>query len=310
MMKNYQSITDLIGNTALLDLSSYINEPELNLRFLAKAEFLNPSGSIKDRAAWAMIKNAIDQGRLNKETVIIEPTSGNTGIALAMIAAALGNRIILTMPDNMSEERRAMLQAYGAELVLTPQTEGMKGAIKKAEALVKEISNSYMPAQFDNPINAEIHYQTTGPELWEESERSIDVFIAGVGTGGTISGTAKYLKQQKADIVVIAVEPEASAILSGGNPGAHSIQGIGAGFIPKILDTTIYDEVITVSDEAAIATAMSFTKEKGLAVGISAGAVLWVAKKVGKRFPGKTLSTILPDSGNRYLSIFNQRNKR
>ncbi len=304
----YQSVTELIGNTALLDLSSYINQGDLNLRFLAKAEFLNPSGSIKDRAAWAMIQDAISQGKVDKETVIIEPTSGNTGIALAMIAATLGNKIILTMPDNMSEERRTLLAAYGAELVMTPQIAGMSGAIKKAEALVKELPKTFMPAQFDNPLNALIHYQTTGPELWEDSGKSIDVFIAGVGTGGTISGTAKYLKEQNPEIIVIAVEPQASPVLSGGKAGVHNIQGIGAGFVPKILDTTIYDEIVTVSDEHAIATAIDFAKKRGISVGISSGAVLWAAKKVACHHLGKTVTTILPDSGNRYLSIFSQRN--
>jgi len=305
-----KNITDLIGNTPLLELSNYRKKHNLSAKLIAKLEYFNPGGSVKDRIAKAMIDHAEANGLINSGTVIIEPTSGNTGIGLAAVAAARGYRIILTMPETMSMERRALLKAYGAELVLTEGAKGMKGAIAKAEELAKETANSFIPGQFVNPANPAVHKATTGPEIWEDSDGQIDIFVSGVGTGGTISGTGEYLKSKNPNIKIIAVEPEDSPVLSGGSAGPHKIQGIGAGFVPEVLNTKIYDEIITVSTEHALAAGRELAKTEGLLVGISSGAALWAAAELAKRSENaeKNIVVILPDTGERYLStvLFNE----
>ena len=307
-MKIYRNITSLIGSTPLLELGSFVAKHQLKVKILAKLESFNPSGSIKDRTAKALLLSAIEQGKINKDTVIIEPTSGNTGIALAMSAAAMGNRLVLTMPEGMSEERRQLLSAYGAKLVLTPAKEGMSGAINKALELVASIPNSFMPSQFTNPDNPLTHLSFTGPEIWLDSGEDVDIFVAGVGTGGTISGAGKFLKTKNPNIKIVAVEPEGSPVLSQGVTGNHNIQGIGAGFIPDTLDTEIYDEIITVNDKIALDTTKYLARSEGLLVGISSGAALWAVMELAKRPENfeKTIVVIFPDSGNRYLSLLSE----
>lgn len=303
-MKIYKSITDLTGLTPMLELSNIEKELNLEAVILAKLEYFNPAGSIKDRIAKAMIEDAENKGLLKKGAVIIEPTSGNTGIGLASIAAAKGYRIILTMPETMSIERRNLLKAYGAEIVLTEGAKGMKGAIEKAHELAREIPESFIPGQFTNSANPEMHYKTTGPEIWKDTDGKIDIFIAGIGTGGTISGAGRYLKSKNPDIKVIAVEPASSPVLSKGVSGAHKIQGIGAGFIPETLDTKIYDEIIAVKDEDALRTGRNLARKEGLLAGISSGAALWAAIETAERpeNKGKVIAVIFPDTGERYLS--------
>lgn len=303
-MKIYQKITDLIGHTPLLELKNYSEKNNLKTPIVAKLEYFNPAGSIKDRIAKYMIDDAEAKGILKPDSVIIEPTSGNTGIGLASVAASRGYRIIITMPETMSIERRNLLKAYGAELVLTDGAKGMKGAIEKAEELAKEIAGSFIPSQFTNPANPAAHLGTTGPEIWEDTDGKVDIFIAGVGTGGTVSGVGKYLKSKNPDIKVIAVEPEASPVLSEGKAGPHKIQGIGAGFIPETLDTKIYDEVITVSNEAAFETGRDIARTEGMLVGISSGAAVWAAARLAAKpeNAGKMILAVLPDTGERYLS--------
>lgn len=303
-MKIYDSLTDLIGSTPLLRVRNFENDMGLGAAVLAKVESFNPAGSIKDRVAKQMVESAESSGLLHKGSVIIEPTSGNTGIGLAAVAAARGYEIILTMPDTMSVERRNLLKAYGAKVVLTPGSEGMNGAIKKAEELASEIKDSFIPGQFTNQQNPEAHRKTTGPEIWNDTDGNVDIFIATVGTGGTLTGTAQYLKERNPDIEVIAVEPEGSPVLSGGTAGSHGIQGIGAGFVPDILDTSVYDEVIAVSDNDAFETAKRLVKSEGLLCGISSGAAMYAACKAAlrKENQGKSIVVILPDTGDRYLS--------
>ena len=303
-MTVYQGFTELIGKTPLVEVTNIEQVHELKAKLLVKLEYQNPAGSVKDRAAFYMIKDAEEKGLLKEGSVIIEPTSGNTGIGLAAIAAAKGYRAILTMPDTMSVERRNMLKAYGAEIVLTEGAKGMKGAIAKAEELAGEIEGAYIPAQFDNPANAQAHYETTGPEIWADTDGTVDIFVASVGTGGTITGTGKYLKEKNAAIKVVAVEPASSPVLSGGQAGAHKIQGIGAGFVPTVLDTGIYDEIITVENDLAFETSKELTKREGLLTGISSGAALYAAVELAKRpeNEGKTIVVLLPDSGDRYYS--------
>lgn len=303
-MKTYKNITDLIGNTPLVELNNITNKNELLANVYGKVEFFNPGGSIKDRIAKAMIEDAEKQGILKEGSVIIEPTSGNTGIGLAMVAASKGYRIIITMPSTMSIERRNLMKAYGAEVVLTDGAKGMKGAIEEAERLANEIPNSFMPKQFDNKINPEIHFKTTGPEIWNDTDGNIDIFVAGVGTGGTISGIGRYLKSKNPRVKIIAVEPSSSPVLSGGKPGSHKIQGIGAGFVPNTLDTSIFDEIIKVENEDALEMGRNIAKKQGVLVGISSGANVWASIEVAKRIEnkGKTIVTILPDTGERYLS--------
>ena len=303
-MKIYKTVIDLIGRTPLMELTRYESQHELTAKIVAKLEYFNPAGSVKDRIAKAMIEDAESKHLLNENSVIIEPTSGNTGIGLASIAAAKGYRVILTMPETMSIERRNLLRAYGAELVLTDGTNGMTGAIQKAKELAAEIPHSFIPSQFNNEANPKMHYNTTGPEIWEDSEGQIDFFVAGIGTGGTISGVGKYLKEQNPNIKIIAVEPEGSPILSKGTAGPHKIQGIGAGFVPEILNTSIYDEIITVSNEAAFSTGREIARTEGVLVGISSGAAVYAATQLAQRPEnvGKTIVVLLPDTGERYLS--------
>ena len=298
------SAVELIGNTPLLELKHIEEAFDLKATLLGKMEYLNATGSIKDRIAREMIQDAEERGILKKDSVIIEPTSGNTGIGLAAVGTAKGYEVIIVMPETFSIERRKLIRAYGAKIVLSKGSEGMKGAIAKAEELAKEIPNSFIPAQFDNPANWKAHYKTTGPEIWKDSDGKVDLFIAGVGTGGTITGTGRYLREQNPDLKIIAVEPASSPVLSGGKAGPHMIQGIGAGFVPKVLDTSVYDEVVTVKNEDAIETGALFGKKEGVLVGISAGAALWAAIQEGKKEEnaGKTIVVILPDSGDRYLS--------
>jgi cysteine synthase A len=304
MSKINNSLTDLIGKTPLLRLNGYEKQIELQANIIAKLEYFNPAGSVKDRVAKAMIDDAEQKGLLKKGSVIIEPTSGNTGIGLASVAAARGYRIILTMPETMSIERRTLLKAYGAELVLTEGAKGMKGAIAKAEELASQTPNSYIPGQFVNPANPAVHKATTGVEIWEDTDGKVDIFVAGVGTGGTISGAGEYLKSQNPNIKVVAVEPTDSPVLSKGTSGSHKIQGIGAGFVPDILNTDIYDEIITVANEDAFKTGREIAKSEGLLVGISSGAALFAATELAKRPEnfGKVIVVLLPDTGERYLT--------
>ena len=304
MSNIYQGTLGLIGNTPLVELTHREKKFGLKSRLLAKLEYFNPAGSVKDRIAKEMIEQAERDGKLKPGSTIIEPTSGNTGIGLAAIAAAKGYRIIIVLPETMSIERRNIIKAYGAELVLSDGTKGMKGAIAKAEELHKEIENSFIPEQFENPANPEAHRKTTGPEIWNDTDGEVDAFIAGVGTGGTITGTGEYLKSKKADVKIVAVEPETSAVLSTGKAGAHKIQGIGAGFVPNTLNTEVYDEIIAVSNEASFEYSKIIAKEEGVLVGISSGAALYAAIEVAKRpeFEGKTVVALLPDSGDRYYS--------
>ena len=303
-MKIYQNAAQLVGGTPLLELTHLEQEYGLKATVLAKLEYFNPAGSVKDRIALSMIEQAEEQGQLKPGSVIIEPTSGNTGIGLASVAAAKGYRIIITMPDTMSVERRNLMKAYGAELVLTEGAKGMKGAIAKAEELAREIPNSFLPGQFVNQANPEAHYRTTGPEIWTDTEGKVDLFVAGVGTGGTITGTGKYLKEQNPAVKVVAVEPAGSPVLSKGTPGAHKIQGIGAGFVPQVLDTKIYDEIIAVENEDAFETGRAIARKEGVLVGISSGAAVWAAIQLSQRpeNEGKTIVALLPDTGDRYLS--------
>lgn len=303
-MTIHARVTELIGNTPLVELTNYERNHDLKARLVAKVEYFNPTGSAKDRIAQAMIDRAVDEGIVDDETVIIEPTSGNTGIGLAAIAATRGNRTIIVMPDTMSIERRRLMRAYGAEVVLTPGAQGMQGAIDKAEELSKEIPNSFIPSQFTNPANPAIHRATTGPEIWEATEGAVDIFVAGVGTGGTLSGTGEYLKSKNPAIQVIGVEPAGSPVLSEGHGGAHKIQGIGAGFVPETLDTHIYNELIDITDDEAFEAGRELAAKDGLLVGISSGAAVAAAAKVAKRpeNEGKLIVVLLPDTGERYLS--------
>lgn len=303
-MKIYQSVDELIGKTPIMELGNIEKEYGLQGKILAKLEYLNPTGSVKDRAAKTMLDEAEKKGLITADSVIIEPTSGNTGIGLASVGAARGYRVIIVMPDTMSEERRILMKAYGAELVLTEGSKGMAGAIAKAEELAAEIPHSFIPQQFSNPDNAKAHYETTGVEIWEDTEGKADIFVAGVGTGGTLTGTAKYLKEKNPDIKIVAVEPASSAVLSGKNAGAHGLQGIGAGFVPDILDTQIYDEVIAVTEEQAYEASRLMGRKEGILVGISSGAALYGAVTLAQRQEnhGKNIVVILPDSGDRYLT--------
>ena len=303
-MTIHKSVSELIGNTPLVELTNFEKNHNLDATILGKVELFNPAGSVKDRIAKAMIDEAVKAGKVNDDTVLIEPTSGNTGIGLAAIAAARGNRLIITMPETMSIERRNLMKAYGAEVVLTDGSKGMKGAIAKAQELAGEISNSFIPSQFTNPANPAIHEATTGPEIWRDTEGKVDILVAGVGTGGTVTGTGRYLKSQNSDVKVVAVEPAGSPVLSEGHAGAHKIQGIGAGFVPDTLDTSVYDEVISVADEDAFETGRELAAKEGLLVGISSGAAVWAAGQLAQRpeNKGKTIVAILPDTGERYLS--------
>lgn len=304
MSKVYTSVTELIGKTPLIELKNIEKKNSLNATVVAKLEYFNPAGSVKDRIAKAMIEDAEAKGVLKEGATIIEPTSGNTGIGLASVATAKGYRTILTMPETMSIERRNLLKAYGAEIVLTDGSKGMSGAIAKAEELKNEIDGAVILGQFVNPANPSTHFKTTGPEIWEDTDGKVDIFVAGVGTGGTLSGTGKYLKSQNPDVKVVAVEPETSPVLSEGHGGPHKIQGIGAGFVPETLDTQIYDEIVKVPNEAAFETANSIAKTEGILVGISSGASLWAALQLAQRpeNAGKTIVAIFPDTGERYLS--------
>lgn len=303
-MAIYKSALDLVGKTPLLEVQNFEKENNLEATVLVKLEYFNPAGSVKDRIAKAIIEDAEKTGKLKADSVIIEPTSGNTGIGLASVAAAKGYKLIITMPETMSVERRNLMKAYGAELVLTDGAKGMKGAIAKAEELASELPNSFIAGQFTNPVNPATHKATTGPEIWNDTEGKVDIFIAGVGTGGTLSGVGEYLKSQNPNVKVVAVEPATSSVLSKGTAGPHKIQGIGAGFVPDTLNTDIYDEIITVENEDAFATGKAFPKQEGVLVGISSGAALWAAKELAKRpeNKGKTIVALLPDTGDRYLS--------
>ena len=309
MTKIYKTADELIGKTPLLELSHIEEEYKLEAKIIAKVEMFNPAGSVKDRIAKKMVEEAIKEGKINKDTVLIEPTSGNTGIGLASVSAAKGLRLIVTMPDTMSVERINLMKAYGAEIVLTEGAKGMKGAIAKAEELAKEYPNHFLPGQFDNINNPKAHYETTGPEIYEDTDGQIDIFVAGVGTGGTITGVGKYLKEQNRNIRIVAVEPASSPVLSKGVAGAHKIQGIGAGFVPKVLDTGIYDEIITIENEEAFAIGKLIGKKEGILVGISSGAAVAAALKLAQREEnkGKNIVVLLPDNGDRYLStpLFN-----
>ena len=304
MSRIYTSADQLIGHTPLLELVHIEKEENLEAKVLAKLEYFNPAGSVKDRIAKAMIDDAEAKGLLKPGSVIIEPTSGNTGIGLASVAAARGYRIIIVMPETMRVERRQLMKAYGAELVLTEGAKGMKGAIAKADELAKELPNSFIPGQFVNPANPAVHKATTGPEIWEDTDGKVDIFVAGVGTGGTVTGTGEYLKSRNPNVKVVAVEPASSPVLSQGHAGAHKIQGIGAGFVPDVLDTKIYDEIITVENDDAFATGRLIGKHEGVLVGISSGAAVWAAIELAKRpeNKGKTIVALLPDTGDRYLS--------
>ena len=303
-MRIYNSITELVGRTPLVEIHRYAEKRDLKAKILVKLEYFNPAGSVKDRIALAMVEDAEKRGLLKAGSVIIEPTSGNTGIGLASVAASRGYRAIFTMPETMSVERRKLLAAYGAEIVLTEGAKGMKGAIAKAEELAKTIPGAFIPGQFVNPANPAAHFATTGPEIWQDTDGKVDIFVAGVGTGGTLSGTGKYLKSQNPAVKVVAVEPKGSPVLSEGHAGPHGIQGIGAGFVPETLDTKIYDEVIPVTNEDAFSTGRTVAKEEGFLVGISAGAALWAATELAKRpeNAGKTIVALMPDTGDRYLS--------
>jgi cysteine synthase A len=303
-MAIYKSALDLVGNTPLLEVTHFEKDNNLEATVLVKLEYFNPAGSVKDRIAKAIIEDAEKTGKLKPDSVIIEPTSGNTGIGLASVAAAKGYRLIITMPETMSVERRNLMKAYGAELVLTDGAKGMKGAIAKANELAEEIPNSFIAGQFTNPVNPATHKATTGPEIWNDTEGKVDIFIAGVGTGGTLSGVGEYLKSKNPDVKIVAVEPATSPVLSKGTAGPHKIQGIGAGFVPDTLNTKIYDEIIAVENEDAFATGKAFPKQEGVLVGISSGAALWAAKELAKRpeNKGKTIVALLPDTGDRYLS--------
>lgn len=303
-MKIYENMEALVGKTPLVHLKSFEKENDLKVTLLAKLEAMNPAGSTKTRVALAMIRDAEERGLLREGSVIIEPTSGNTGIGLAAVAVKRGYRVILTMPDSMSLERQTLLKAYGAELILTPGAEGMDGAIRKAESLHKEIEGSFIPGQFSNPANAKAHYKSTGPEIWEDTDGKVDIFVAGVGTGGTITGVGTYLKEQKKEVQIIGVEPYSSPVLSGGEKGAHGLQGIGAGFIPEVLNTAILDGVLTITEEEAYLAARQLSKTEGYLVGISSGAALSAAVTLAKREEnhGKTIVVLLPDTGDRYLS--------
>ncbi len=304
MSKIYTSADQLIGSTPLLELTHIEKKHDLKAKVLAKLEYFNPAGSVKDRIAKAMIDDAEAKGLLNADSVIIEPTSGNTGIGLASVAAARGYRIIIVMPETMSVERRQLMKAYGAELVLTEGAKGMKGAIAKADELAKEIPNSFIPGQFVNAANPKAHFETTGPEIFADTDGDVDIFVAGVGTGGTVTGVGQYLKSKKPEVKVVAVEPKSSAVLSTGVAGSHKIQGIGAGFVPDVLDTKVYDEIIPVENDDAFATGKEIGKSEGVLVGISSGAAVWAAIELAKRpeNEGKTIVVLLPDTGNRYLS--------
>ena len=299
-MAIYKSAADLIGNTPLLELNAMARD--VSARVLAKLEYMNPAGSAKDRVALAMIEDAEKRGILKEGSVIIEPTSGNTGIGLACVATTRGYRAIIVMPDSMSQERITLMKAYGAEVVLTPGAKGMQGAIEKAEELAKTIPGSFIPDQFGNPANAYAHFTTTGPEIWADTQGKVDIFVAGVGTGGTITGVGEYLKKQNPNVQVVAVEPAKSPLLSGGQAGPHGLQGIGANFVPKVLNTEIYDKVIPVTEEDAYAAARKMGKTEGILVGISSGAALYAALEVARENPGKTIVVLLPDTGDRYLS--------
>ena len=304
MARIYGNVGELVGNTPLMELGNLARKEGLKARILAKLEYLNPAGSVKDRVGKAMIEAAEKEGKLKEGGVIIEPTSGNTGIGLAAVAASKGYQVILTMPETMSKERRNILKAYGAKIVLTPGEEGMAGSIKKAEELAGEIPDSLIAGQFENPVNPMAHYQTTGPEIWRDTEGAVDVFVATVGTGGTITGTGRYLKEQNPRIQVVAVEPAGSPVLSEGKSGPHGIQGIGAGFVPKVLDTEVYDQIITATEEESYAAAKKLAKAEGIQVGISSGAALGAAMKLARseEYEGKTIVVLLPDSGDRYYS--------
>lgn len=305
MNKVFGNIVELVGNTPIVKLDKYKENNDLKGNILAKLEYFNPAGSVKDRVAKYLIEDAEKNGKLKKGSVIIEPTSGNTGIGLASIAAYKGYRIILTMPETMSVERRKLLKAYGAELVLTDGSKGMKGAIAKAEELSKTIENSFIPEQFDNPANPKAHFETTGPEIWEQTNGNVDILVSGIGTGGTITGVGRYLKSKNPNLEIVAVEPFDSPVLSGGDPSPHKIQGIGAGFIPKVLNTDIYDEIIKVKNEDAFNTVKSVGKLEGILIGISSGAALWASGELAKKEEnkGKNIVVILPDNGERYLSM-------
>ena len=304
MSKIAKKLTDLIGNTPLLELGTYRDENKLEANLIAKLEYFNPLGSVKDRVANAMIETAIKEGKINKDTVIIEPTSGNTGIGLAFVTATKGLRLILTMPETMSIERRRIVAALGAEVVLTPGADGMKGAIAKAEELKEKYGNAFIPQQFENEANPKIHFETTGPEIWKDTDGKVDIFVAGVGTGGTVTGIGKYIKSQNPNAKIVAVEPATSAVLSGKKPGPHKIQGIGAGFVPKVLDLDIVDEIIPVENDDAFNSSRAVAKAEGLLVGISAGASIYAATELAKRpeNKGKNIVILLPDTGERYLS--------